>query len=66
MIDTPTPASVIGSFEEAEMFYLRKGLALTPLQRLQALENMRQFNMDALERNPTLRWAAERLRESGD
>jgi hypothetical protein len=56
----------IGSFEEAEMFYLRQGLALTPLQRLQALENMRQFNRDALERNSTLRWSSGRLRESGD
>ena len=61
-----TVPAPIGSFEEAEMFHLRQRLALTPLRRLQALENMRQFNRDALERNPTLKWAAARLRESRD
>lgn len=53
---------VIGSFEEAQLFQLRQSLALTPMQRLQDLENMRRFNADAEALNPTLRWAAERLR----
>jgi hypothetical protein len=53
----------IGSFEEAEMFRLRQGLALTPAQRLQDLEDMLQFNAEAEQRNPALRWAAERLRD---
>jgi hypothetical protein len=54
---------VIGSFEEAEIFRLRQGLALTPMQRLQDLEEMLQFNDEAEQRNPGLRWAAARLRD---
>jgi hypothetical protein len=53
----------IGSFEEAEIFRLRQALALTPMQRLQDLEDMLQFNAEAEARNPGLRWAAERLRD---
>jgi hypothetical protein len=30
----------IGSFEEAEIFRLRQALALTPMQRLQDLEDL--------------------------
>jgi hypothetical protein len=53
----------MGSFEEAEFFRLRQGLALTPMQRLQDLEDMLQFNDEAEQRNPGLRWAAARLRD---
>jgi hypothetical protein len=52
----------IGTFEEAQWFHLRRGLALTAIERLRDLENMRRFNADAEARNPSLRWAAERLR----
>lgn len=53
---------VIGSFEEAQLFQLRQSLELTPMQRLQDLENMRRFNAGAEALNPALRWAAEQLR----
>ncbi len=56
--------SFAGSFEEAQWFQLRQGLALTPAQRLQDLDNMRRFNQDAEARNPTLKWAAARLGNS--
>ncbi len=56
--------SVVGSFEEAQLFQLRQGLALTPAQRLEDLDNMRRFNLAAEALNPGLRWAAERLRNS--
>jgi hypothetical protein len=58
----PIADLVVGSFEEAQLFHLRQGLALTPIERLRDLENMRRFNAEAEARNPTLRWAAERLR----
>jgi hypothetical protein len=58
-----TSEPLMGSFEEAEFFRLRQGLALTPMQRLQDLEDMLQFNDEAEQRNPGLRWAAARLRD---
>jgi hypothetical protein len=39
------------------------GLALTPMQRLQDLESMIQFNADVEERNPAIKWAAAHLRD---
>ena len=56
------PDHVIGSFAEAQIFQLRLGLALTPMQRLQDLESMIQFNADVEERNPAIKWAAAQLR----
>jgi hypothetical protein len=53
----------IGSFEEAEIFHLRQALTLTPMQRLQDLEDMLQFNAEAEARNPGLRWVVKRLRD---
>ena len=60
--DATPEQPVIGSFEEAQLFRLRAGLALTPVQRLRDLEEMIQFNAEAEARNPGLRWVAERLR----
>ena len=57
------PDPEIGSFAEARIFQLRLGLALTPIQRLQDLESMIQFNADAEERNPAIKWAAAQLRD---
>ncbi|MBS0611971.1 MAG: hypothetical protein JSS24_02215 [Proteobacteria bacterium] len=57
-----SPDPVIGSFAEAAIFQLRLALALTPLQRLQDLESMIQFNADAEARNPAIKWAAAQLR----
>lgn len=57
-----SPDPVIGSFAEAEIFQLRLGLALTPVQRLEDLESMIQFNADAEARNPAIKWAAAKLR----
>lgn len=57
---SPTPA--IGSFEEAALFQLARGLALTPAQRLQHLEEMIEFTAQAEARNPGLRWMAAQLR----
>lgn len=54
---------MIGSFEEAELFHLKVGLALTPAQRLRNLEEMIRFNAEAEARNPGLRWIAEQLRD---
>ena len=43
MTNPPTKQPAIGSFEEAALFQLAAGLALTPAQRLQDLEAMIEF-----------------------
>ncbi|MDP9014770.1 MAG: hypothetical protein M3O41_19335 [Pseudomonadota bacterium] len=62
MTNPPTKQPAIGSFEEAALFQLAAGLALTPAQRLQDLEAMIEFAAEAEARNPGLRWTAAQLR----
>jgi hypothetical protein len=52
-----------GSFAAAELFQLRTALKSSYAQRLQDLQDMIDFNTEAEARNPSLRWAAEKLRE---
>jgi hypothetical protein len=56
-----TPGASEG-FAEARRFQLRVALALTPGERLRALEALLDFNDMVLARNPQIRRVAERLR----
>ena len=59
MSDKHPPA--IGSFEATEDFQLRMALKSTHAQRLQDLQDMLNFNLEAEASNPRLRWVADRL-----
>jgi hypothetical protein len=54
-----------GSFAAAELFRLRMALKSTYAERLQDLQDMLDFNAEAEARNPQLRAAIERLRNTG-
>jgi hypothetical protein len=58
------PEPPAGSFEAAELHRLRMALKSSYAQRLQDLQDMLDFNAEAESRNPRLRWAAARLRQS--
>jgi predicted nucleotidyltransferase len=59
-ITDPLPSS----FEAAELFQLRMALKSSYAERLQDLQDMIDFNVEAEARNPRLRWAAEQLRKN--
>ena len=59
---TKKPDPLPGSFEAAELFRLRIALKSTYAQRLQDLQEMIDFNVEAERRNPRLRMAADRLK----
>jgi hypothetical protein len=52
-----------GSFEAAQLFQLKLALKATPVQRLQDLQDMIDFNARAEELNPRLRNVARKLRQ---